>query len=129
MKKNSALLLVIAVFVLAGCQGKPRNEALQNAALRDAALRDAAAKALEIKPGSGKKATVTKIINAGGYTYVEVADDKGEKIWLGLPEMKVADGDKIEYTDTVPMLNFNSKTLNRKFDKILFVSGIRIEKK
>jgi hypothetical protein len=117
VNRNIMLLLVIA-FALGGCKDKSTIEALQKQGM----------KALEIQSGSGKKGTVTKTINAGGYTYIEAADDKGEKIWLGLPEMKVSEGDKIEYLDAPPMVNFNSKTLNRKFDKILFVKGIRIEK-
>jgi len=47
---------------------------------------------------------------------------------MALPEVKVAAGDKIEYPETPPMANFQSKTLNRTFEKILFVPGIRIMK-
>jgi hypothetical protein len=85
-------------------------------------------KSQEIPAGAGKKATVTETMNSGGYTYVEAADDKGVKIWMALPETKVAKGDKIEYPEAPPMLNFQSKTLNRTFDKILFIPGIRIVK-
>ena len=85
-------------------------------------------KAQEITAGVGKKATVTQTMNSGGYTYVEAADEKGEKTWLALPEIKVAKGDKIEYPETPPMVNFQSKTLKRTFEKILFIPGIRIVK-
>ena len=118
MKKNIAVVLAVAALALAGCQKAPKSEVPQNAGI----------KLQEVPAGSGRKSTVTQTMNAGGYTYVEAADDKGEKTWLALPEMKVAVGDKIEYPDTPPMVNFNSKTLKKTFDKILFVPGIRIEK-
>jgi hypothetical protein len=120
VKKNVtfALLLVVAALATAGCKNKPKEETQQNPVM----------KAVEIPAGTGKKATVAQTMNQGGYTYIEAADDKGEKTWLALPEMKVAAGDNIEYADTPPMMNFTSKTLNKKFDKILFVKGVKVLK-
>jgi len=145
VKKSALVLLVIAALALAGCKDKPKTEAPTNAPQQSqmpagqpgAAPGGAAApggdphagmKAQEIPAGAGKKATVTQTMNSGGYTYVEAADEKGVKVWMALPEMKVVKGDKIEYPDAPPMVNFQSKTLNRTFEKILFVPGIRIVK-
>lgn len=116
MKKSTLFILVIAALALAGCQEKSTTAPSQNADRK-----------VEIPAGAGKKGTVAQTMNAGGYTYIEV-DSKGEKTWLALPEMKVAVGDKIEYQETTPMVNYNSKTLNRKFEKILFVQGVKIDK-
>ena len=139
MKKTVLLLLVIAALALAGCKDKPKNEA-PIAAPQQSQLPaghpgaapggdpHAGMKAQEIAPGAGKKATVTQTMNSGGYTYVEAADEKGMKIWMASPEVKVAIGDKIEYPEAPSMANFQSKTLNRTFEKILFVPGIRIMK-
>jgi hypothetical protein len=85
-------------------------------------------KAQEIPAGAGKKAKVTQTMNSGGYTYVEAADEKGLKTWLALPEIKVKVGDSIEYPETPPLANFQSKTLNKTFEKISFIPGIRIVK-
>ena len=85
-------------------------------------------KAQEIPAGAGQKGKVTQTMNSGGYTYVEAANDKGEKLWMALPEFKVKVGDTIEYPVAPPMVNFQSKTLNRTFDKIMFIPGIRIVK-
>jgi hypothetical protein len=128
VKKNIALLLVIAAFAVAGCQDKPKTEALQKPVAAPGADPHAGMKAQDIQAGSGKKGTVTQTMNSGGYTYVEAAYYKGQKTWLALPQMKVAIGDKIEFPDTPPLVNFTSKTLKKTFDKILFVPGIRIEK-
>lgn len=144
MKRTFLVLLTIAAFALAGCQGKPQTEAPketntagkpagmpgQNPAGAKAPAGDphAGMKVQEIPPGVGKKAKVVQTMNSGGYTYVEAADEKGQKAWLALPETKVAVGDAIEYPETPPMMNFQSKTLNRTFEKILFIPGIRVVK-
>ena len=88
-------------------------------------------KAQEIPAGVGKKAKVTQTMDSTTnppYTYIEVTDEKGQKLWLALPQVKVKVGDTIEYPDTPPMINFTSKTLNRTFDKLAMVPGIRIVK-
>ncbi len=136
MKKTALVVLSIAALALAGCKDKPKTEVPtatpQQGQMPGAATQTgdphAGMKAQEIPAGAGKKATVAETMNSGGYTYVEAADEKGGKVWLALPETKVAKGDKIEYPDTPPMANFHSKTLNKTFDKILFIPGIRIDK-
>jgi hypothetical protein len=147
VKKTALVVLSIAALALAGCSDKPKTEApaapqqgqmpgAQQGAAPGGAPGAAAPggdphagmKAQEIPAGAGKKATVTQTMNSGGYTYVEAADEKGVKVWLALPEIKVAKGDKIEYPETPPLANFQSKTLNKTFEKISFIPGIRIVK-
>ena len=139
MKKTALVLLTIAALAIAGCKDKPKTEAPQQAAPAGmpAAAPGAAApggdphagmKAQEIPAGVGKKAKVSQTMNSGGYTYVEAADEKGVKTWLALPEIKVKVGDSIEYPETPPLANFQSKTLNKTFEKILFIPGLRIVK-
>ena len=144
MKKTALVILSISALALAGCQDKPKVEAptvapqqgqmpaghpaVTPGAANTGGDPHAGMKAQEIPAGVGKKATVTQTMNSGGYTYVEAADEKGEKAWLALPEVKVVKGDKIEYPDTQPMSGFHSKTLNKTFDKIYFIPGIRVVK-
>lgn len=144
MKKTALVVLSIAALALAGCKDKPKTEAPMTAPQQgqmpaghpDVAKGSVAPggdphagmKAQEIPAGVGKKATVTQTMNSGGYTYVEAADEKGVKAWLALPEMKVAKGDKIEYPETPAMVNFHSKTLNKTFETIYFIPGIRVVK-
>jgi len=82
-------------------------------------------KPAEIPAGVGHKGKVVSTVNAAGYTYVEV-DEKGQKMWIATMETKVNTGDIVEFPETSPMLNFQSKSLKRTFDKIYFVPGIRI---
>ena len=142
MKKTALIVLSIAALALAGCKDKPKTEAPAapqqgqmpaaqpgaTGAVAPGGDPHAGMKAQEIPAGAGKKATVTQTMNSGGYTYVEAADEKGTKVWLALPEIKVAKGDKIEFPETPPLSNFQSKTLNKTFEKISFIPGIRIVK-
>ena len=85
-------------------------------------------KAQVIPAGIGKKGKVTQVLSAPGKTFLEVADEKGQKTWLAMPEVKVSVGSSIEYPESPAMTNFHSKTLNRDFEKISFIPGIRIVK-
>jgi hypothetical protein len=151
VKKTALLLIAIIALALAGCKDKPKTEATQQSAATPAGQMPPGhpstspggpgapgagnphtnMKAQEIPAGVGKKATVVQTMDSTTnppYTYIEVSDEKGQKLWLALPQVKVKVGDTIEYPDTPPMLNFNSKTLNRTFDKLAMVPGIRIVK-
>ena len=135
MKKTILILLSIAALAVAGCKDKPKVEAPQPGQMPAAAPGTPGAvnphanmKAQEIPAGVGNKGKVVQTMNSGGYTYVEAADEKGGKVWLALPEIKVKVGDKIEYPETPPLTNFQSKTLNKTFEKISFIPGIRIVK-
>jgi hypothetical protein len=68
---------------------------------------------------SGK---AVETMDSGGYTYVYL-DKSGEKIWLAVPKMKVIVGQNMSFKPGIVMVNFESKTLKRKFDKIIFSEG------
>ncbi|MBC7858429.1 MAG: hypothetical protein H7Z39_06545 [Burkholderiaceae bacterium] len=70
-------------------------------------------------PNSGK---VVQILQAGGYTYAEV-ESGGRKVWIAGSPIQVKAGDIVQWGDYSIMQNFNSKTLNRTFDEILFVNA------
>ena len=137
MKKTVVVLAVVALAVT-GCQKKeeaPKNVAPQGGAPIGEAPKDAThggdphagLKPQEVPAGAGHKGKVLSTMDSGGYTYIEV-DEKGQKLWLAVMQTKVNVGDVVEFADTPPMVNFQSKTLKRTFDKIIFASGIRIGK-
>jgi hypothetical protein len=69
---------------------------------------------------SGK---VLETMNSGGYTYALIA--KGDKkIWVAVPETKIAKGQTVTFRPGAEMANFRSKTLNRTFDTIIFSAGV-----
>jgi len=68
------------------------------------------------------KGTVISTIDASGYTYVEANMDD-DKVWLAGPKTKLAKGDSITVKLGTPMRNFHSKSLDRDFSVIYFVSS------
>lgn len=71
---------------------------------------------------SGK---VTETMDAGGYTYVLV-DTGTNKLWTAATKFGVKKGDSVAITDSQPMTNFQSKTLNRTFPVIYFASSVEV---
>ena len=69
----------------------------------------------------GFTGTVAEAMDAKGYTYVLV-DDGIEKRWAAAPEFKIRVGDRVTVPPCSEMRDFYSKTLNRKFESILFAA-------
>ena len=81
----------------------------------------------EMAAGTGHKGKVLQVMDAGSYIYLEV-EEKGKKLWVAALKIKAAKGDTVEFPDSPPMENFQSKTLKRTFDKIIFVENLRVVK-
>ena len=78
--------------------------------------------------GANHKGKVVATMDAAGYTYLQV-EEKGQKIWAAAARTKLSVGDEVEFPDSSAMLNFTSPTLKRTFDKILFISSLRVNGK
>ncbi len=63
--------------------------------------------------------TVLETMNAAGYTYLKLKTAGGET-WAAVNEAKVEQGATVTVLGPMPMDGFESKTLNRKFDHIVF---------
>lgn len=77
-------------------------------------------------PNSGAiphTATVEETMNSGGYTYAQVTEDN-KTFWIATPPMELKKGETISFYETMMMEQFTSKTLQRTFDRILFVSAV-----
>jgi len=70
---------------------------------------------------------VVDTMDAGGYTYMEL-ENSGHKFWIAAPTTQVNKGDHIRYFGSMVMSNFTSKTLNRTFSTIVFVTSTQIKK-
>lgn len=73
-------------------------------------------------PYQGK---VLSVIDAGQYTYIEVAQDK-KTLWLAAPAIALKKDSMIRFEDGAEMTNFRSNTLNRTFPKIRFVGRVAL---
>lgn len=80
----------------------------------------AAAAAAANKPYQGK---VKSVAHAAGYSYIEV-DNKGKTLWIACMPTDVKAGDTVAWGDGAVMHNFESKTLHRTFDEIVFVNEV-----
>jgi len=106
------------MFVTACTQEEPAKPAAQPAA---APASQAAAPAADSTPISGK---VAETMDAAGYTYVLI-DDGSKQVWVAGPATPVAVGDEVMTGGGgMPMANYHSKTLDRDFDVVYFVSSI-----
>lgn len=70
---------------------------------------------------SGK---VLQTMDSGGYTYVHIQKNNGDKAWVAVMATPVKVGSQISFKGGMEMVNFESKTLKRKFEKIVFADGV-----
>ena len=73
-----------------------------------------------ISNGNQHEVVVKEFLQASGYTYLLVEED-GEEYWIAVAKTEAKPGDKMYYEDAMEMVDFESKELNKVFDKILFV--------
>lgn len=81
--------------------------------------------ATEASPAApaGITGKVVQTMNSGGYTYVQI-ENNGSKLWVAVTQADVKKGQVVTFRPGVVMENFESKTLKRKFDKIVFSDGL-----
>lgn len=107
-KCSTGAAVTLLAVALAGCAGP------------GATTGTPAAQAQAAATLSGK---VVETMDAGGYTYISLERD-GKLMWVAAPVMKVAVGQELKLLPGAEMTNFNSKALNRTFDKIVFSGGL-----
>ena len=131
--KQAVRTMIAAGFLVTGlvaCKSKIQETAQQPApqpqtaapAPVDARPGDAPAPASQA-PAKYFTGKVLETMNAGGYTYVHV-DNGTEKIWAAAPQFEAKVGEKVTVPEGMPMKDYESKTLNRKFDVVFFVGAI-----
>jgi len=69
---------------------------------------------------SGK---VLETMTSGGYTYALIEKD-GKKMWIASPATNLTVGQEVSFMAGVDMGAFESRTLKRKFDDIIFSAGL-----
>jgi len=70
------------------------------------------------------KGTVVEVIDAGRHIYVHI--DTGERrVWVAVPAFDGKPGDKVLVPPAIPVADFKSRKLNRTFEMMYFVGGIR----
>ncbi len=77
-------------------------------------------------PVIGHSGVVVSSIQVGSYTYVEL-DEGDEVVWIAGPPTSLKKGDKLTTSIGAEMRDFFSKSLQRNFPVIFFVSRIDVE--
>ena len=85
--------------------------------------RDAAPARDACVDGSTVSGVVAETMNSGGYTYARLTAT-GADTWIAGNEFALAVGDRVTATVNMPMEHFRSRTLNREFALIYFVSQV-----
>ncbi len=114
MKKGHVIVAVaLALVLVAGCKnGEKKAEKTEPAAP-------------VVQADAGISGKVAETMDASGYTYVLVDTGK-EKIWVAGPQTALKVGDEVYVPGGSPMPNFESKTLKRTFEKIIFAPSIMV---
>lgn len=97
-----------------------------NIAHASASAQDAS-KATQAAKLADNEGIVVSHMDAGGYTYMEL-DNGGNKFWIAAPTTTVNNGDHVRFVENMVMTNFTSKTLNRTFSTLIFVTSTEIKK-
>lgn len=92
------------------------------------ALLASSALAAPADAGLPYKGRVVSFINAGQYTYIEVAQDK-QVLWLAAPAIALKKDAIIRFEDGAEMRNFRSSSLNRTFPSIRFIGRVALDGK
>ncbi|MBX7187131.1 MAG: nucleotide-binding protein [Vicinamibacteria bacterium] len=117
---RKAALLILPLF-LAACGDAPAT-ADGKAPAKAPAAQSAALPGNVTQPEeTAVTGTVAETIDAGPYTYLRLKTASGE-VWAAVNEAKLKPGTEVTVGNAIWMANFESKTLNRKFDRILFGS-------
>lgn len=87
---------------------------------KKAAVSTASSVSMDGKPIKGK---VMETMDAAGYTYIQVDAPEG-KVWVAIPQSKIEVGQEVLANPGMVMKDFESKSLNKTFDVIIFSSGL-----
>jgi len=79
------------------------------------------AQAMPTMQGTALRGEVLEVLSVPTYTYLRLKTRDGES-WAAVQKAQVKKGDQVTLVNMQTMERFESKTLNRKFDKIVFAS-------
>jgi len=115
MKNKMKLFTVLfSILILVGCKDKGNYSKINNETT--AAKSDV------------HKIVVKESVDGGDYLYLNV-DENGETYWMAISNMPVTVGDTYYYDGGMVMKDFESKQLEKTFDKITFAEGLRTTEK
>jgi len=129
MKKIVTVVFVVScMLALAGLSGAaetttPEKATEKAVTEKKVTQKKAAAEKKSDEAPAGPSGKVVDTMDSSGYTYVQL-EKAGKKTWVAVPQMKVTKGKTMTFKPGMEMKNFESKTLKKKFDSIVFSDGV-----
>jgi len=128
IKINPLVLFASLVLSLVGCTKEEPSSTAMNAGTAESATAQVAPAAPVPATQAdadltGNQGRVLSSSNVPGYTYIEV-ENNGRTIWIAGNPVKVTEGEIINWDQSTVMRNFYSRTLDRTFEEVIFVSRI-----
>src|SRR5881628_2969801 len=68
---------------------------------------------------------VLETTNVSSYTYVQFDTGK-QKVWAAAPTFKVKVGDNVTISNSMAVVGYFSRTLNRNFDSVYFTDKVAV---
>ena len=115
-------VLVLALALTAACGQKPAAPAAAPSAPTSSASAAAAVPQAPQPALTSVAGIVEETLDASDYTYMRLRTEGGGETWAAITKAKVKKGDSVTVVNAMSMDGFESKTLNRKFDRIVFGS-------
>lgn len=125
MKKINQIILLVALPVLvgvtAGCGNKATTRDVEPAETAPSAQTTPAENPAA---ATGTKGKILETLDSGGYTYLRL-DVDGQEIWAAGPVTPgLEPGEQVSLLGAMEMRDFTAKSLDRTFDRILFLGNI-----
>jgi len=80
--------------------------------------------AIGLYAGDMHEGKVVEVVNGGGYTYLQI-EDAQKKYWIAVTGLTIEKGVEVRFMEEMRTKNFESKSLNRKFDELMFASNLQ----
>lgn len=77
-------------------------------------------------PEAARLGEVLETFDSGGFTYARLRTTAGPEEWIAGPLTPLDVGQTVATTEGALMADFHSRTLDRTFDRIWFVVGLRV---
>ena len=115
-----ALILTFTLIATTGCNNTDSNSSDKSSKSNESIQSSQSVQATQAQiPLSGK---VIETMDGGNYTFMNI-EHNGRTTWVATGRMKVMIGQDISLKPGMTMTNFESKTLNRTFETIVFSAG------
>lgn len=120
--KNFIALSLTTLCLLASCKDSEKTKSKEEKNSYEDVIKTT--KTEDLVSENTHKIVVTEKMSSGGYIYLKVLE-KEKEYWMSIPGRQIEIGATYYYDGGMEMKNFESKTLKRTFDSVIFAEGIR----